>query len=94
MRFDGMDDSRLDRIEEKIDKLSDAMVSLARTEEKILSIEMHNRNTQERLNSHSDKISKLTDRVADNERTVILINKVSWVVLVAVIGTIVKMWMM
>ena len=30
---------RLNRIEEKIDKLSDAMVSLARTEEKISQME-------------------------------------------------------
>jgi len=31
--------SRLDRIEEKIDKLSDAMIALARAEERLIAIE-------------------------------------------------------
>ena len=35
---------RLDNIEKKIDKLSDAMISLARTEEKILAMEQNHRN--------------------------------------------------
>jgi hypothetical protein len=30
---------RLDRIEEKIDRMADAMISIARAEEKILAIE-------------------------------------------------------
>ena len=44
-------DDRLSRIEEKIDKLSDAMISLARAEEKLLSIETSNQNQYKRINS-------------------------------------------
>ena len=41
---------RLDRIEDKIDKLSDAMVSLARAEEKLIAIEKNNHSSLERMN--------------------------------------------
>ena len=40
---------RLDRIEDKIDKLSDAMVSLARVE-KLIAIEKNNHSAVERMN--------------------------------------------
>jgi hypothetical protein len=33
------DDQRLDRIESKIDKLSDAMITIARVEEKMINME-------------------------------------------------------
>ena len=33
------DESRLDRIESKIDKLSEAMITVARAEEKLISME-------------------------------------------------------
>ena len=43
---------RLDRIESKIDTLSDAMIQLARAEEKLSNIESNTRNQYERLNRH------------------------------------------
>ena len=47
---------RLDRIEEKIDKLSDAMVSIARAEERIVAIEADRHDHWNRMNSHSLKL--------------------------------------
>ena len=74
---------RLDRIEEKIDKLADAMISLARAEEKIAAIaDMHGHQT-ERLNKLSGKIDDIAAQAADNTRTVQLINKLFWVVVAA-----------
>lgn len=92
--MDNRDYERLDRIEEKIDKLADAMVTLARTEEKILSMEQQNQNNFDRMNRFSEKLDKIESKVNDNARTVELINKIAWVVVVATIGTIIKIFWM
>lgn len=85
---------RLDRIEEKIDKLADAMISLARAEEKIVSLAELQSNQTERLNRLSQKIDEIAAETADNTRTVQLINKLFWVVIVAAVGAIAtNLWM-
>jgi chromosome segregation ATPase len=85
---------RLDRIEEKIDKLADAMISLARAEEKISSLAELQTNQTDRLNRLSIKIDDIAAETADNTRTVQLINKLFWVVLVAAAGAIASnIWM-
>jgi phage shock protein A len=81
---------RLDRIEEKIDKLADAMVSLARTEEKILSMEQQNHNNFERMNRFSQKLDDIEKRVTENAHTVNIINRVAWVATATVIGATIK----
>ena len=85
---------RLDRIEQKLDKLADAMVSLARTEEKILSMEKQSQNNFARMNKFSEKLDAVENKVNDNARTVELINKVAYIVVVAVIGTAIKAFLM
>ena len=81
---------RLDRIEEKIDKLADAMVSLARTEEKILSMEQQNQNNYNRMNKFSEKLDSIEQKVNDNAYTVQIINKIAMGVALAVVGAFVK----
>jgi hypothetical protein len=85
---------RFDRLETKIDKLSDAMVSLARTEEKIMAMESDRANIIERLNRHSEKIDELNDLVLDNSRTVNNINKLFWIVVVTAAGAIATQMLM
>lgn len=82
---------RFDRIEKKIDKLSDAMVSLARTEEKIMAMETERANVIERLNRHSEKIDSLNDKVNENSRITGIITKVTWVVVGSLIAGFFKM---
>jgi methyl-accepting chemotaxis protein len=79
---------RLDRIEEKIDKLADAMISLARAEEKIASIANQQANQTERLNRLSEKIDDIAGQAADNARTVQLINKLFWIVIAAALAAV------
>ena len=83
---------RLDNIEKKIDKLSDAMISLARTEEKILSMEQNNRNHYERMNRFSEKLDNIERKVNENAHTVDIINKIAWVATATLIGAIIKMF--
>lgn len=85
---------RLDRIEEKIDKLSEAMISLARAEEKLIAIEKNNHSNFERMNRFSQKLDHIEKKVDDNARTVSIINKVVYLIGASVIAAFIKyMWM-
>lgn len=77
---------RLDRLEQKIDKLADAMVALARTEEKIYALEADRKNMTERLNRHSEKIDDISDKVNENTRITANIVKITWIILGAVVA--------
>jgi len=85
--------TRLDRIEEKIDKLTDAMVSIARAEEKIVSlekrfeaIERERGDLYDKLEIYHQKMDNLEAIVTKNGNTINIINNLFWVVLVAVVG--------
>ena len=87
-------ESRLDRIEQKIDKLADAMISLARAEEKIIALQDDHENMRERMNKLSVKLDDIQKAVDDNSRTVSIINKIVYAAVVAAIGAYVAhMWM-
>jgi len=87
-------DQRLERIETKLDQLTDAMVSLARAEEKIASLADNHNNQMERINRLSVKIDDIEKKVDDNARTVSIINRLVYAAVVAAVGTFVaQMWM-
>ena len=69
-------DDRLTRIEQKIDKLADAMVSLARAEEKILALQDDHDNMRERMNRLSQKLDDIQRSVDANTRTITIINRI------------------
>jgi chromosome segregation ATPase len=81
--------TRLDRIEEKLDKLTEAMVAMARAEEKIINLQEDQYNMFDRMNKHSEKLDEIERVCNDNHRTICVINKLFWVVTVAVIGSII-----
>ena len=84
---------RLDLIEEKLDKLTDAMVSMARAEEKINALKDDHDKMYERINRLSQKLDDIEKKVDDNARTVSLINKLVFAAVVAAVGSIVAQWM-
>lgn len=85
---------RLDRIEEKLDKLADAMIAMARAEEKISSLQDDHDKMYERINRLSAKLDDIDKKVEDNSRTVQFIHRLFWIVIVAVIGSIAtNVWM-
>ena len=87
-------DTRLTRIEEKLDKLADTMISLARAEEKIESMSDEYQKQYERINRLSQKIDDIEKIVLDNQRTVEFMHKLFWVVVVAAAGAIAtNIWM-
>ena len=78
-------DKRLDRIEEKIDKLSDAMISIARAEEKLVSMEQKYSAQYKRMNKFSTKLDEIEAQVRDNNKVTLIINKLFWGVIAAVL---------
>ena len=87
-------EDRLTRIEQKVDKLSEVLVSLARAEEKIIALQEDHENMRERLNKLSVKLDEIQKTVDDNSRTVSIINKIVYAAVVAAIGAYVAhMWM-
>ena len=87
-------DDRLVRIEQKVDKLSEALVSMARAEEKLIGLKEDHDRAFERLNRFSAKLDEIEKKVDDNARTVQTINKLFWVAIVAISGSIAaQLWM-
>ena len=87
-------EDRLTRIEQKVDKLGEAMISMARAEEKITGLKNDYDKMYERMNKLSAKLDDIQYKVDENARTVSLVNKLFWVVIVAAVGSIsAQLWM-
>ena len=76
---------RLDRIENKIDKLSEAIVLLARAEEKIHILSAFSKQQSEQISSLGDKLDRLERVVETNANTVQTINKLFWAIVMAIV---------
>lgn len=85
-------EKRLDRIEEKIDKLSEAMIIIARAEEKLVAMESKYASQYDRLNRFSEKLDAIDKKVEDNARVVANIRMFFWVVSTAVVGALVAQY--
>ena len=87
------EESRLDRIEQKIDKLSDAVVAIARAEEKLASLQGDQSKLYDRMNRFSEKLDCIEASVTKNESAVKLINFLLGTIVVAVAGALATMWL-
>ena len=86
--------ARFDRIENKIDKLAEALIALARVEEKMMSVEINNNNNFERMNRFSNKLDEIEKKVDANAHTVAIINKVVYLISAAIIASAIKFFWM
>jgi phage shock protein A len=77
--------TRLDRIEEKIDKLADAVVSIARAEEKLSGLESLNIEQHRQLQDLDERMRQVETKVHDVETSMGVLNKVIWIALTALI---------
>jgi DNA repair ATPase RecN len=86
--------SRLNRIEEKIDKLSDAMILMARAQEKLIALVSKHAAQYDRMNKFSEKLDKIEKTVNENAHTVNTINKLFWIAIAAASAAIAaNIWM-
>jgi len=88
-----MDDGRLVRIEQKLDKLSDAVVSLARMEERMLTL-------FKRMDKYEIAQDEIAERVTEVEKVSIsrgaifrLIDKATWIVVGIVVALVIETFM-
>lgn len=87
-------DKRLDRIEEKIDTLSEALIAIARFEEKMDAYAKYRDDSWSRMNKFSEKLDAIEKKVDDNHHTVQIINKLFWVATAAAATAIcAQIWM-
>jgi Mg2+ and Co2+ transporter CorA len=85
---------RLGRIEAKLDQLADAMVAMARAEEKLAGLKEDHDRAFERMNRLSQKLDVIERQVTENAQTVAIINKLFWVAIISVAGSIAaQLWM-
>ena len=75
--------ARLDRIESKIDKMSDAIVSIARAEEKIATLTSFSKQQSEMIQHMTIRLDRLEAAVQANASTVNIINKIFWIIIAA-----------
>jgi len=77
---------RMDRIESKIDKLSEVLVQMARVEERLLNQEEDHKYIRKKINDLDEKVSEMEKVVQKNQITVNIINKISWIIITGVVG--------
>jgi len=75
---------RLTRVEAKLDKLADAVISIARAEEKIVTLTSFSKQQNEFLQLLARRIDKLESTVQLNGSTISIINKIFWIIISSV----------
>ena len=86
------EEQRLARIEDKIDKLSDATIDLARAEEKLINIEKANSQHFERMNRFSMRMDDMEDTVQEQGKTVKVMQYIITLTATIFAGVVVKMF--
>lgn len=76
-----MSDLRLGRIEEKLDKLADAVVSLARMEERMLTLFKRIEQYEVRQTKIEERVSDIELQDAGKNSVIRIIEKATWLVL-------------
>lgn len=84
-----MNDARFDRLEQKIDKLTDAVTAIARVEEKILASNMRLDRAELRLDINESELDELAKVVRDNSGIVKFADKMFWLIVGSVTGFII-----
>jgi prefoldin subunit 5 len=72
-------DQRLDRIEAKIDKLAEAIVSIARAEEKLVSLENDKKFLMERMIKMEERVNVVEKKTDDNSSAISIIQRITWI---------------
>ena len=79
---------RLDRIEEKLDQMTQAIIALARAEEKISTLAEFNKQQASQVQMLINRRDSVEQLVNSNASTVNIINKVFWLIIAGFIAAI------
>jgi len=81
-----MDTARYDRLEKKIDKLTDAVTAIARVEEKILASNMRLDRAEYRLDKQEEDLDIISKLARSNSGSVAFADKLFWLVIGATVS--------
>ena len=77
-------EDRLSRVEKKIDTLQEAIVSMARVEERLVTVFNRQTNIEDKVNAIESKVDELTANMISSK----LLERFIWVIVVASVGAI------
>ena len=80
-------EARLQRIENKLDKLSEAFTILARVEEKIMSSNTRIDRLEFRADESERDVDKIKGIVGYNQQTVRQVERFAWILVSSLVGT-------
>ena len=75
-------EDRLHRVEAKIDKLQEAVISLARVEEQLVTVFNRQSSIESKVNGLDDKVDRLSESVIKGKS----VERIVWLVVAASIG--------
>jgi len=75
-------EDRLSRVEAKIDKLQEAVISLARVEEQLVTVFNRQSSIESKVNGLDDKVDRLSESVIKGKSA----ERIVWLVVAAAIG--------
>jgi len=81
-----MNDHRLSRMEDKLDKLSEAVVSMARMEERIITVFNRMDNMDEYFKKMDERMDRLEVTNAERGQTIAFAERLFWIVVTASAG--------
>jgi cob(I)alamin adenosyltransferase len=85
--------ARLDRIEDKIDKLAETVISLARAEEKLIALSADNQDTRARLRGVEEAVVNVDRKVDETAVTVKVINRLFWILVAAAAAAVIGQYL-
>ena len=87
-----MEEQRLSRIEGKLDRLAEAMVALARVEERMVTLFRWTENSDERLDAVERRIGEIELRGIGHGQFFRAFDKLAWLLIGAAVAVAVKMF--
>ena len=81
-----MTDDRLDRIEGKVDKLADAVIHMARMEERLVSVFKRMDNTEASLKKLDDRLDDIERQSIARGQKIAFAERIFWMICTAAIG--------
>lgn len=80
------DDSRLERIEKKLDEVGQAIVALARMEERMITLFKRMDALDAEQSNHNRRIQLVESKVGNNGQLLRFAERLFWIIATAVIG--------
>ena len=82
-----MDEGRLDRIEKKLDKMAEAIVSLARMEERMITLFSRMDRYEEQQDDVEHRLAVVEKSTGSNGQTLRFVERLFWIVVSGAVAT-------